>query len=63
MDKKEAIRDVIRGAKVAYQKGYSEGFTDACNLMKKAAGDLVESINEALTTSESTGNASGEKLK
>lgn len=46
MDKKEAIS----AAKAIYQKGYSEGFTDACNLMRESTAALVESMNETLDT-------------
>ena len=46
MDKKEAIS----AAKAIYQKGYSEGFIDACNLMRESTMALVESMNESLDT-------------
>ena len=46
MNKKEAATAV----KAIYQKGYSEGFTDACNLMRDSTGALIESMNESLAT-------------
>lgn len=52
MDKKEVTNDL----KAIYQKGYADGFTDACTLMRKSTVDLVESMNESLANSESTGN-------
>lgn len=44
MDKEE----VISAAKSVYQKGYREGFTDACGLMRDATTGLVVSMEESL---------------
>lgn len=42
---REKLTKAIRSV---YQKGYREGFTDACNLMRNATMDLVQSMAETL---------------
>lgn len=42
---REKLTEVIKSA---YQKGYREGFTDACDLMRDNATDLVQSMTESL---------------
>ena len=44
MDRKQLVKAV----KEAYQKGYRDGFSDACNLMRDATSDLVQSMEEGL---------------
>jgi hypothetical protein len=44
MDRKQLV-DAI---KEAYQKGYRDGFSDACNLMRDATSNLVQSMEEGL---------------
>lgn len=44
MDRKELTKAI----KSAYQKGYRDGFTDACDLMRNATIDLVQSMTEGL---------------
>lgn len=44
MDKQELTEAI----KSVYQKGYREGFTDACGLMRNATADLVQSMSESL---------------
>lgn len=50
---REKLTEVIKSTlpeviKSAYQKGYREGFTDACDLMRNATADLVQSMAESL---------------
>lgn len=44
MDRKQLVKAV----KEAYQKGYRDGFSDACNLMRDTTSDLVQSMEEGL---------------
>ena len=39
---------VIKTAKAIYQKGYKEGFSDACKLMNQAVADLATSMTETI---------------
>ena len=49
-------KEVTNELKAIYQKGYTDGFTDACTLMRESTMALIESMNESLANSESTGN-------
>ena len=40
--------EVIETAKAIYQKGYKEGFSDACKLMNNAVTDLAASMAETI---------------
>ena len=40
--------EVIKTAKSIYQKGYKEGFSDACKLMNQAVSDLATSMTETI---------------
>ena len=40
--------EVIKTAKAFYQKGYKEGFSDACKLMSNAIADLATSASETI---------------
>lgn len=39
---------LMKALKEAYQKGYRDGFSDACNLMRDATSNLVQSMEEGL---------------
>ena len=41
--------ELVKLIKDFYQKGYREGFTDACGLMCNATTDLVRSMEEGLS--------------
>ena len=39
---------LMKAIKEAYQKGYRDGFSDACGLMRDATSDLILSMEEGL---------------
>lgn len=41
--------ELTKVIKDSYQKGYREGFADACGLMRDATMDLVQSMEEGLS--------------
>lgn len=44
-ENREKLKDAILAT---YRKGYREGFTDACSLMRNATIDLAQSMEESL---------------
>jgi hypothetical protein len=42
--------ELVKFIKDSYQKGYREGFTDACNLMRDATTGLVRSMEKGLSS-------------
>lgn len=44
MDRKQLMKAI----KEAYQKGYRDGFSDACNLMRDTTSGLIQSMEEGL---------------
>ena len=45
---KENRKKLMDAIKTAYQRGYREGFADACGLIRDATKDLVQSMDESL---------------
>ena len=39
---------LVKALKEAYQKGYRDGFTDSCNLLRDATSDLMQSMEDGL---------------
>ena len=39
---------LVKVVKEAYQKGYRDGFSDACNLMRDTTSNLMQSMEESL---------------
>ena len=39
---------LVKAVKESYQKGYHDGFFDACNLMRDTTSDLIQSMEEGL---------------
>lgn len=43
--------ELVNVVKDSYQKGYRDGFMDACDLMRTATTDLAQSMEEGLLNS------------
>lgn len=47
----KVIKQVTEDAKALYQKGYGDGFEDACNIIARSTKELVETLKNSLKES------------